>query len=264
MGAMRTNGSARRVMVVDDDMQMRERFYDVLRSKGYQVSTVGSGAQALELLKAQRPQLIILNVALPGLSGLEVARRIRSFDEGLPIVFWKDASAAAPSAQQLQELGVQDVLEKTWESGQILTRLEQALSRSPAAAASGKSGLAGTLLIVDDDPQVQLLLQLFFESKGLRVITVGSGEEALDAIQRKPVLVMLDINMPGLDGVVTLKKIRAAQPSVPVVMMSGGGEEGMARDAIKAGAYDYISKPFDLEYLETVVLTKVLLGIEKD
>jgi two-component system C4-dicarboxylate transport response regulator DctD len=65
-----------------------------------------------------------------------------------------------------------------------------------------------------------------------------------------------------MDGVLTLKKIRAALPKVPVVMMSGGGEEGMAKAALAAGAYDYVSKPFNLEYLETVVLTKVLVGLE--
>lgn len=127
-----------------------------------------------------------------------------------------------------------------------------------------KTGLAGLLLVVDDDTQIQLLLKLFFESKGLRVILAGSGEEGLQLLGRKPVLVLLDVNMPGINGVETLKKIKTTHKSLPVVMISGGGDEVLARAALKAGAYDYISKPFDLEYLETVVLTKVLLGIEKD
>jgi DNA-binding NtrC family response regulator len=126
------------------------------------------------------------------------------------------------------------------------------------------TGLAGTLLVVDDDSQIQLLLKLFFESKGLRVILAGSGEEALELLPRKPVLVVMDINMPGINGVDALKRMKQINRSLPVIMISGGGDEALANEALKSGAYDYISKPFNLEYLETVVLTKVLLGIEHE
>jgi DNA-binding NtrC family response regulator len=125
------------------------------------------------------------------------------------------------------------------------------------------TGLAGVLLVVDDDAQIQQLLKKFFQSKGMHVVLASSGEEGLQALSHRPVIVLLDINMPGMDGVMTLKKIKEQHPKLPVVMISGGGEEGMARTALSLGAYDYVSKPFSLEYLETIVLTKILLGIEQ-
>ena len=123
--------------------------------------------------------------------------------------------------------------------------------------------LSGTLLVVDDEPKIRSLLRDFFQLKGLRVVTAGSGEEAVGALNECPVLVLLDVNMPGMDGVAALKQIKARHATLPVVMMSGKGDEAAAREALTCGAYDYISKPFDLTYLETVVLTKVLLGMEE-
>ena len=252
-----------KVLVVDDDAQVREQLYDALTGKGHTVVTAGSGEQALELLKAQRPHLVVLDLSLPKLSGLEAARRIREFDESVPIVFCRGAKDAEPSADTLKELRITQVLSKeAWDLTRVLAQLDGAAKSAPAPSGSSTGGLAGILLVIDDDTQVQSLLKLFFEKKGLRVITAGSGEEGLKALSRSPVLIMLDVNMPGMDGVLTLKKIKASTPKIPVVMMSGGGEEGMARAALNAGAYDYISKPFNLEYLETVVLTKVLVGME--
>ena len=250
-----------KVLVVDDDARMREVLYDALTSKGYGVVTVGSGEQAIELLKAQRPHLVVLDVSLPGISGLEAARRIRGFDETIPLILCKTASESAPPGDALKTLAIAAVLPKE-DPARLVAFAQTLLDQAKAAPKAGKTGLAGTLLIVDDDPQVQQLLKLFFESKGMRVIAAGSGEEALQAVARSPVLVMLDVNMPGMDGVLTLKKLKAVKASLPVVMMSGGGEKGMAEAALKLGAYDYISKPFNLEYLETVVLTKVLVGLE--
>jgi DNA-binding response OmpR family regulator len=226
-----------KVMVVDGDARMREELYDSLTGKGHAVVTVGSGEQTIEMLKAQRPQLVIVDLTLPKLSGLEVIRKIREFDDRIPVIFTKTASESAPLA-------------------------DATLAKTKTDSAPAKTGLSGTLLVIDDDPQVQQLLKVYFEKKGMRVITAGSGEEALQAVARNPVLAMLDVNMPGMDGVLTLKKLKAAKPDLQVVMMSGGGEKEMAQAALKMGAYDYVSKPFNLEYLETVVLTKILVGLE--
>jgi DNA-binding response OmpR family regulator len=250
-----------KVMVVDDDARMREVLYDGLTAKGRAVVTVGSGEQSIEMLKAQRPQLVVISLTLPGIAGLEVVRRIRSFDEATPVVLCKTATESAPTGEDLKTLGITAVLAKE-EPMRLVGFVDSLLAQANASSKSGKTGLAGTLLVVDDDAQVQQLLKMFFESKGMRVIAAGSGEEALKAVERNPVLIMLDVNMPGMDGVLTLKKLKEAKPQVPIVMMSGGGEKGMAQAALKLGAYDYVSKPFNLEYLETVVLTKVLVGLE--
>ena len=253
------------ILVVDDEVRAREQFYDALTRKGHTVVTAGTGVQALEMLKAQRPQLVVLDLILPGLSGLETAHRIRAFDEDIPIVILKGPGPSSVAPEELARLGIAEVVQKDQDLAGIVDRLIPHLvpHDKPGAANARALGLTGTMLVVDDDHKVQELLRAFFEAKGLRVVLASSGEEGLKALVHRPVIVLLDVNMPGMDGVMALRKIKEQQPALPVVMISGGGEEVMARAALASGAYDYVQKPFNLEYLETVVLTKVLLGMEE-
>ena len=253
-----------KVLVVDDDLKMRETLYDALTGQGHTVSTAGTGGQALEILKAQRPQLVFLDKALPGLSGLETAARIREFDSAVPILLIEESGQSATSADELKRLDIAGVVQRDWDAARILEQVKPLLKTDQRPAGGGSAGVGGTVLIIDDDVQIHQLLKLFFQSKGIRVMLAGSGEDGLKEVAKHPTLVLLDVNMPGMDGVMALKKIKAAYPKLPVVMMSGGGEEAMARAALAAGAYDYISKPFSLEYLETIVLSKVLLGMEAE
>jgi DNA-binding response OmpR family regulator len=122
--------------------------------------------------------------------------------------------------------------------------------------------LSGTILVADDEPMIRRILEAFFQKRGLKVLTAASGEEVLQRLTEKPIAVLLDINMPGLSGVETLKRVHALQPQLPVIMVTANEDEETIREALEAGAYDYVVKPFSLEYLETVLLTKILLGLE--
>ncbi len=258
--------TAPQAFVIDDETSMRELLYDVLTRKGYKVMTANSGIQALEMLKGQRPQLLFIDVSMSGLSGLETAKRIRAFDANVPIILLRSAGDPDPTAEELKRLSIADTLRKELGVELFLKGLELSLKRLEQRSAGSEGPkvmqMPGTLLIVDDDEKLQRLLQRFFESRGLRVIVAGSGEEALKALAQRPLGVLLDVNMPGMDGLMTLKKIRTTHPKLPVIMASGVGEEATVREALESGAYDYVTKPFNLEYLETVVLTKVLLGME--
>ena len=255
------------VFVIDDETAARELLYDALSRHGCDVTTVGSGPQALEMLKARRPSLILVDAVMPGLSGLETIQRIREFDGQTPIVLLRQAGEADMPPAELQKLGVSEALQKETDGKLMFEALDPLLKRlqlqaaAPAAKPEGMR-VPGTLLVVDDDEQVLRLLMTFFQFRGIRVISANCGEAALQALAQKPTAVMLDINMPGMDGLMTLKKLKAKQPTLPVIMASGVGEDDTIREALASGAYDYVMKPFNLEYLETVVLTKLLLGME--
>jgi DNA-binding response OmpR family regulator len=112
----------------------------------------------------------------------------------------------------------------------------------------------GRLLIVDDEEAVLDVLRDYFERQGHRVETVTSGAAALAALDRTtPDLVLLDIRMPGIDGLEVLRKMRARASSVPIVMVTANEDLALARLTLKLGAFDYVSKPFDFAYLDRVV-----------
>jgi two-component system response regulator AtoC len=108
------------------------------------------------------------------------------------------------------------------------------------------------ILIVDDELSVRDSLRMIFK-KDYQLLTAGSAEEAWEKIQREEVdLILLDIIMPGKDGMELLKKIREFHPLTPVIMLTATKTVKTAVEAMKIGAYDYITKPFDIEELELV------------
>lgn len=255
-----------KVLVVDDETAVRELLYDTFSRKGFEVLTATSGQHALEILRAQRPVMILLDCSMPELSGLETAKKIRDFDDAIPIILLRGPADAEANPEDLKRLKITHVLHKGVGIELFYKNLDLALKQMQQGANGGagaETKVPGTLLVIDDEPSIQKLVKAFFETRGLRILLAGCGEDGLAVLDKeKPTLVMLDINMPGMDGVMTLRKIRAKRPDLPVIIASSFGEQSLVREALEAGAYDYVTKPFNLEYLETVVFTKVLLGME--
>jgi two-component system nitrogen regulation response regulator NtrX len=110
--------------------------------------------------------------------------------------------------------------------------------------------MAKTILVVDDETSILQSLEGILTDEGFEVAIAESGLGALEKIQEEmPDLVLLDIWMPGLDGIETLEKIKALYPTLQVIMMSGHGNIETAVKSTKVGAYDYIEKPLSLEKL---------------
>jgi two-component system response regulator (stage 0 sporulation protein F) len=119
------------------------------------------------------------------------------------------------------------------------------------------------LLIVDDDKDVRDTLMEFFVEKGFDAHTAGSGMEAIRLLKvLRPHLILLDVKMPEMSGLETLKKIRELDREVGIIMVTGLRDHKIGRESLKYGASDYITKPIDLHYLETSIMEKiqVMLG----
>jgi DNA-binding NtrC family response regulator len=114
---------------------------------------------------------------------------------------------------------------------------------------------APNILLVDDEPSVLRYVKTLLEIEDYRVETAGSGEEALQRMQRRPVpsLIVLDLLMPGMDGLQTLESCKKIHPEQKVVMMSCVSDTGKVVQAIKLGASDYLTKPFQLPQLQGAI-----------
>jgi DNA-binding NtrC family response regulator len=117
-----------------------------------------------------------------------------------------------------------------------------------------------TILIVDDEPSVREVLIGYFEHqygpRGYTVEAAADGAQGLaSARRRRPALILLDIDMPGMNGVEALRGFRALDPKIPVIMVTGNTNTRVAGEVIKDGAYSYLPKPFKFQYLDHLVAT---------
>jgi two-component system response regulator (stage 0 sporulation protein F) len=113
------------------------------------------------------------------------------------------------------------------------------------------------ILVVDDEPAFCEVLREFLESKGFKVTVANSGDEALTTYpEEKPSVVLMDVRMPGKDGITTLRELKGIDPGVKAVMVSAVHDEDVVREAKAEGAF-YIHKPINFQYLELAISTKL-------
>lgn len=110
------------------------------------------------------------------------------------------------------------------------------------------------ILVCDDEPGMRLVLAGALEPAGYRVLPAEDGPRALDLIRtEEPHLMLLDMGLPGLDGLEVLSRAREARPRMPVLMLSGMADVESAAEAARRGASDYLYKPFRLEEVRAAV-----------
>lgn len=129
------------------------------------------------------------------------------------------------------------------------------------------------VFIVDDEPAITRLLSYYLKDKwGYKVESFETGEDVLKKLHLKPDLILLDIMLPGLDGIQILKKIKQFDENLPVIILSAQGSIEVALDAIKLGAFDYFPKPIDSQRLEPTIrnaiknydLSKELINLKEN
>jgi DNA-binding response OmpR family regulator len=121
--------------------------------------------------------------------------------------------------------------------------------------------MADTVLVVDDENTIRDLLNIFLPTKGLKVILAANVEEALELAKKNiPKVVLLDMKMPGIDGLETCRRLRAEEETryTPIILVTGFGVEKIEAD--DAGADDLVSKPFDLEDLALRLKSAIRIG----
>ena len=119
---------------------------------------------------------------------------------------------------------------------------------------------ATRILVVDDEIAIVDILKAFLEDKEHKVFAAYDGVEAVEIAKReRPHIILLDIYLPKMDGIQVLQAVREFDETIGIIIMTGFREKDVAQKAIEMGAFDYINKPFDFDYLERVLDTKLQL-----
>lgn len=254
------------ILCVDDDPEVLRTLEEYLTGQGYRVVTATNGVEAFLQVWRQRPRAVVLDLFMPRLGGLGALDRIRRMDASIVVVI---ISGVENAVEMVKEAGlsVAGALAKPFDLAQLLGVLVQAGLVPPkmTAGATLAGPLAGAplrrrVLVVDDEREFCEVLVEYLRGKGFDAVGVAGGEEALRRLPEfGPQVVLLDINMPGLSGAETLKRIKALPQETCVVMVSGQEDVTMARRTLALGAADYVAKPVDFAYLDAVLEAHALM-----
>ena len=251
-----------RILVVDDEVRVRELLRKAFEKSGFETVTVPDAEQALARVFAEPFDLVLLDLRLAGESGLDILKRIRAGRGSLPVVIYSGAVTPAIETETRQA-GATEVISKATEIPQLIPQLSKIIkARDAVLPRKGAAPVPGTtVLVVDDEQGIRDMLARFFKAKGYEVLEAENGERALElAAAHKCAVALLDMRMPGLDGLQTLERLKELSPSTGVVMVTGEGDDDRVRGALERGAYGYVLKPFDFLYLELVVASKIAIA----
>ena len=111
------------------------------------------------------------------------------------------------------------------------------------------------VLLVDDDLAILKMMKAQLELEGYAVLTESTGAAGIEAVKNTKLLaVLLDLHIGDEDGFEVLKKLKALKPALPVIMVTGSHDEAEGRKAFELGAWDYVTKPIDFNYLKNILL----------
>jgi CheY-like chemotaxis protein/nitrogen-specific signal transduction histidine kinase/HPt (histidine-containing phosphotransfer) domain-containing protein len=263
----------RRVLVVDDNDTNRSVIGELLAGADYEVETVASGIEALSVLQRAAEnglgfQAVITDHRMPGIDGLELARRIRATDaiSELRLVLYSSIDDRS-SRQELRELGFAGHLSKPMRRAELLATLERVLAHEALEFTQRLRAIVTrdvivedhhrrgrTVLLVEDNPVNQRVAQLFLERAGCDVVLAADGEAALAVLAESRVdLVLMDVQMPVMDGLEATRRIRAGGNRIPVVGLTANAMREQMDECRAAGMDDVLAKPIDRERLDAML-----------
>ncbi len=240
-----------KLLLIDDEGIIRGALGAVLRQRGHAVFMAADGPAGLALLMKEAPDLVILDRDLPKMTGSAVLREIRKIDPKVAVIILT-GNAAAQGEEKYRAMGISAFLSKDIAVEALIETVERLLPSKPMPK----------ILIADDDPGVRSSLRRFLEGKGYRVETCADGREALASLKTfAPQLLLLDLEMPVLDGLETLRAMNQAGSKIPVIVITGDDDEDTARECLALGVSDYIVKPLNFDYLEVSVWAKIATAL---
>lgn len=246
------------ILVINDDRDQLNLTVEHVRAAGYtSVLTADDGEMGIEIARQHHPTVVVSDVSMPRVDGFQLCRILKSplFDgsEHIPVILTSATYRDVIAEQVARSVKAFAYLQQPYEPSDLYRLIELALGRRTTHS-DDKYLLrfVGTVAIVDDDPDIANLLKHYLEVQGWCAYTASTGTEATQLLSESEIqLVLLDYEMPDLNGLEMLQWIKTNRPDAVVIMVTANTDQNVAINLIKQGADDYIRKPFEVENVVT-------------
>jgi len=235
-----------KVLLIEDDDTAREQLARVIKKEGFTVLIAMNGQEGLDLFKSENPHIIITDIKMPHIDGMEVLYTVKKLSPFTQVILITGHGEVDTAISALHE-GAMDYLKKPLD----LDLLFLALGRAKEKVNEFKNVvLYPTLLIAEDDQLAREKLTIVLEKENWKVVAVANGEEAMEVFQKQKIdIALLDIKMPKMDGLTTLHRMREITTDFEVIVLTGYGDEASAITALRDGATNFLKKPIDLDQI---------------
>ncbi|MEO8382011.1 MAG: response regulator, partial [Acidobacteriota bacterium] len=259
------------LLVVEDNEGQRQAIIELIGDDDVEITAVGSGEEALQLLRERRFDCMVLDLGLPDMSGFDFINKLKNELQvtDLPIIVYTGRELSRKEETELQRMAdaiiVKDVRSPDRlldETALFLHRVEENLPEQKRKMLEqlheSDPVLAGKkALIVDDDMRNIYALTSLLERHKMKVLYAESGQEGIDALQKDSDIdvVLMDVMMPEMDGYEAMRRIRAMDEykNLPMIALTAKAMKGDREKCMEAGASDYITKPIDAQQLVSLL-----------
>lgn len=224
-----------RILVADDEPGMRKSLADILIDEGYDVELAADGLEAVELCSREPFDVVIMDVRMPGLNGVDAFRRIRTHRAGTRVILMSAFGVDDLKYRALDE-GAVAFLDKPLDIDAVVHLIENATETA--------------VLVVEPDEELRSQLHDSLKNNGYRVTGARSAHEALEFLEQiRFDIILIDVELPTMNGLDLYLAIKQLTPASLAVMISGVEQEflKMAQNAVEQTAYAFVQKPLDLD-----------------
>jgi len=230
-----------RILLVDDNEEFLDSTRDVLDNEGYEVVTATSGEEGIELAGAQTFDVILMDIKMPGMNGVESFIEMKRRNPKVKVIMVTAYSVEDLMRQALDE-GVFAVLSKPLDMDRLFRTIEDAK----------RDGNGGLVLAVDDDKEICNNFVDILGERGYEVTAAYDGEEAVTKAKANSFdILLLDMNLPLLNGLEVYRRIKTIQPNIVAIIVSGYAQEmdSLIMQALNENAHTFLRKPVNMEQL---------------
>ncbi len=236
-----------KILVVDDDPYLLSLLSDTLKAIGYSSVCANDGVEAIEVLEKEEFDLVITDIKMPRMDGVELLQNIRKLYPRLPVLF----ITGVASPEIIGQVAPNGFLAKPFRISNIELLIENTL----ASKYNGIPRKIKKVMVVDDDETFLLMMADSLLYHNYLALTITNGGDALERIKEEEIdVVITDIRMPNMDGITLLKSIKELKPKLPVILITGFlSQDDVKNKLMNFTADGFLEKPFEIEQIVEIL-----------